>query len=189
MGDCGRRGREDGLGLEVIETPRRGQYSPVADTRQFRAISGRLPPWESLLAPELLRVPEELGRVDALLDDPAFCAPFTPYFHPVLGRSSTPIECYLRLMFLKFRYQLGYESLCALPGGAVVLHLRDVRAAPGRPAGPGGPCGWWYRSCQLMSARPGRLVLSAPAILIFALSRRIAQPAPGSAPSYTCRRS
>ena len=79
----------------------------------FRTISGRLSPWESLLPPELLRVPEELARVDALLDDPAFFAPFAPYFHPVLGRPSTPIECYLRLMFLKFRYRLGYESLCA----------------------------------------------------------------------------
>jgi transposase, IS5 family len=29
------------------------------------------------------------------------------------GRPSTPVECYLRLMFLKFRYRLGYESLCA----------------------------------------------------------------------------
>jgi len=29
------------------------------------------------------------------------------------GRPSTPIECYLRLMFGKFRYRLGYESLCA----------------------------------------------------------------------------
>ena len=38
--------------------------------------------------------------MDALLDDPAFFAPFAPYFHPVLGRPSTPIECYLRLMFL-----------------------------------------------------------------------------------------
>jgi transposase, IS5 family len=65
------------------------------------------------LPPELLRLPEELARVDALLDDPAFFAPFAPYFHPVLGRPSTPIECYLRLMFLKFRYRLGYESLCA----------------------------------------------------------------------------
>ena len=79
----------------------------------FRTISGRLSPWESLLPPELLRVPEELARVDALLDDPAFFAPFAPYFHPVLGRPSTPVECYLRLMFLKFRYRLGYESLCA----------------------------------------------------------------------------
>ena len=51
--------------------------------------------------------------MDALLDDPAFFAPFTPHFHPVMGRPSTPIECYLRLMFLKFRYRLGFESLCA----------------------------------------------------------------------------
>ena len=29
------------------------------------------------------------------------------------GRPSIPIETYLRLMFLKFRYRLGYESLCA----------------------------------------------------------------------------
>ena len=79
----------------------------------FRTISGPVPAWESLLPPELLRLPEELARVDALLDDPVFFAPFAPYFHPVLGRLSTPIECYLRLMFLKFRYRLGYESLCA----------------------------------------------------------------------------
>ena len=79
----------------------------------FRTIGDRPSPWEGLLPAELLRLPEELARVDALLDDPAFFAPFAPYFHPVLGRPSTPVECYLRLMFLKFRYRLGYESLCA----------------------------------------------------------------------------
>ena len=79
----------------------------------FRTIGDRPSPWEGLLPAELLRLPEELARVDALLDDPAFFAPFAPFFHPVLGRPSTPIECYLRLMFLKFRYRLGYESLCA----------------------------------------------------------------------------
>ena len=79
----------------------------------FRTISGPLSSWESLLPPELLRLPEELTRVDVLLDDTAFFAPFAPHFHPALGRPSTPIECYLRLMFLKFRYRLGYESLCA----------------------------------------------------------------------------
>jgi transposase, IS5 family len=42
-------------------------------------------------------LPEDLARVDALLDDPAFFAPFAPHFHPVLGRPSTPAECYLRL--------------------------------------------------------------------------------------------
>jgi hypothetical protein len=51
-----------------------------------------------------LRLPEDLARVDALLDDPAFFAPFARYFHPVLGRPSTPVEWYLRLMFLKFRH-------------------------------------------------------------------------------------
>ena len=79
----------------------------------FRTISGPVPAWESSLPPGLLRLPEELARVDALLDDPAFFAPFAPYFHPVPVRPSTPIDCYLRLMFGKFRYRLGYESLCA----------------------------------------------------------------------------
>ena len=38
----------------------------------FRTISGPVSPWEALLPAELLRLPEELARVDALLDDPAF---------------------------------------------------------------------------------------------------------------------
>jgi IS5 family transposase len=68
--------------------------------------------WEAMLPEEVLRLPEELARVDALLDDPVFFAPFTPFFDPRLGRPSTPMEVYLRLMFLKFRYRLGYETLC-----------------------------------------------------------------------------
>ena len=68
--------------------------------------------WKAVLPEEVLRLPEELARVDALLDDPVFFAPFTPFFDPRLGRPSTPMEVYLRLMFLKFRYRLGYETLC-----------------------------------------------------------------------------
>jgi IS5 family transposase len=79
----------------------------------FRTIGDPVSLWESRLPAEVLRLPGELARVDALLDDPAFFAPFAPFFHPVIGRPSTPVECYLRLMFLKFRYRLGYESLCA----------------------------------------------------------------------------
>jgi transposase, IS5 family len=79
----------------------------------FRTIGDGPSSWESLLPPEVLRLPEDLARVDALLDDPVFFAPFARYFHPVIGRPSTPVECYLRLMFLKFRHRLGYESLCA----------------------------------------------------------------------------
>jgi IS5 family transposase len=79
----------------------------------FRTIGDRPSLWETRLPAEVLRLPAELARVDALLDDPAFFAPFAPCFHPVMGRPSTPVEWYLRLMFLKFRYRLGYESLCA----------------------------------------------------------------------------
>ena len=68
--------------------------------------------WEAVLPEELLRLPEELARVDALLDDEAFFGPFEPFFDPRIGRPSTPMEVYLRLMFLKFRYRLGYETLC-----------------------------------------------------------------------------
>ncbi|MBG6134006.1 IS5 family transposase [Longispora fulva] len=61
---------------------------------------------------ELLRLPVELAQVDGLLDDARFVEPFRPYFDSSRGRPSTPIDTYLRLMFLKFRYGLGYESLC-----------------------------------------------------------------------------
>ena len=58
-------------------------------------------------------MPAELVAVDELLDDPRFFEPFRKHFDPVWGRPSIPIETYLRLMFLKYRYRLGYETLCA----------------------------------------------------------------------------
>jgi len=94
---------EDGLNALVAE----GIEAIV-----FRTVGDQCSLWESLLPEEVRRLPEELARVDALLDDPAFFAPFVPFFDPRRGRPSTPMETYLRLMFLKFRYRLGYESLC-----------------------------------------------------------------------------
>lgn len=78
----------------------------------FRTRAEQVSAWEAALPPEVVRLPEELARVDALLDDPVFFAPFAPFFDPRIGRPSTPMETYLRMMFLKFRYRLGYESLC-----------------------------------------------------------------------------
>jgi transposase, IS5 family len=69
--------------------------------------------WESVLPEICLRLPAELERVDTWLDDERFFAPFVPFFDPRIGRPSVPMETYLRLMFLKHRYRLGYESLCA----------------------------------------------------------------------------
>ena len=79
----------------------------------FRTVSDQVSLWEeAVLPPALLKLPDELARVDALLDDPVFFTPFVPFFDLRMGRPSTPMETYLRLMFLKFRYRLGYESLC-----------------------------------------------------------------------------
>src|SRR3989440_6373658 len=69
--------------------------------------------WESVLPEICLRLPAELERVDVWLDDERFFAPFVPFFDPRIGRPSVPMETYLRLMFLKRRHRLGYESLCA----------------------------------------------------------------------------
>jgi IS5 family transposase len=68
--------------------------------------------WDAILPSELLVLPTELARVDALLDDSVFFAPFVAHFDARIGRPSIPMETYLRLMFLKFRYRLGYELLC-----------------------------------------------------------------------------
>jgi IS5 family transposase len=94
---------EDGLNALVAE----GIEAIV-----FRTVGDQCSLWESLLPEELRRLSEELAQVDALLDDPAFFAPFVPFFDLRRGRPSTPMEVYLRLMFLKFRYRLGYELLC-----------------------------------------------------------------------------
>jgi transposase, IS5 family len=78
----------------------------------FRTVNEQATLWDAILPAELLVLSTELSRVDALLDDPVFFAPFAGYFDARVGRPSIPMETYLRLMFLKFRYRLGYESLC-----------------------------------------------------------------------------
>lgn len=79
----------------------------------LRTICDRPTLWEALLPPEALVMPAELVAIDELLDDERFFEPFREFFDPVWGRPSIPIETYLRLMFLKYRYRLGYETLCA----------------------------------------------------------------------------
>ena len=40
----------------------------------FRTVSDQVSLWEAVLPPELLKLPDELARVDVLLDDPVFFA-------------------------------------------------------------------------------------------------------------------
>ncbi len=68
--------------------------------------------WEAVLPAELRELPAELGKVDAVLDNERFLAPFRTRLTATIGRPTIPIETYLRLMYLKHRYGLGYETLC-----------------------------------------------------------------------------
>jgi transposase, IS5 family len=85
----------------------------------LRTVNDQLSLWDVILPSELLVLPDELARVDALLDDPVFFAPFVPYFDARIGRPSIPMETYLRMMFLKFRYRLGFEALCREVGDSI----------------------------------------------------------------------
>jgi transposase, IS5 family len=78
----------------------------------LRTLNAQPTLWDALLPEMCLRLPAELEAVDRLLDDAAFFEPFRAHFHATLGRPSIPIETYLRLMFLKYRYRLGFEPLC-----------------------------------------------------------------------------
>jgi transposase, IS5 family len=88
--------------------------------------------WELLLPEEAKRLPAELQVVDAYLDDERFIAPWRALFSTRLGRPSVPIDTLLRLLYLKHRYQLGYESLC-----------REVADSIG-----------WRRFCRIALDRP-----------------------------------
>jgi IS5 family transposase len=96
------------LSEKMVSTP----WREGIETIVLRTVNDQPTLWDSILPPELLVLPVELGRVDALLDDPVFFGPFAAHFDARIGRPSIPVETYLRLMFLKFRYRLGYESLC-----------------------------------------------------------------------------
>ncbi len=75
---------------------------------------------ESLLPPELQGLPQELSAMDEILRDETFLAPFEAalkkkvdeeVFSWFVGRPSTFMSSYVRLMILKFRRRLSYEDL------------------------------------------------------------------------------
>src|SRR5882724_12987607 len=77
----------------------------------LRLRDGQATLWEQLLPEEIQLLAPELAAVDRLLDDPRFLVPFVERFSCPIGRPTIPIESYLRLMYLKHRYSLGYETL------------------------------------------------------------------------------
>jgi len=64
--------------------------------------------YEAILPKEMFELDDELKKVDQLLDDDSFFEPFTKRFSTRTGRN---IESYLRLKYLKHRFNMGYETL------------------------------------------------------------------------------
>ena len=95
--------------------------------------------FELLLPPGMRVLSGELAEVDRLLDDKRFFGPFRPFFDPTEGRPSIPIETYLRLMFLKYRYGLGYWGGTHRSAGNG-CHATLRRASSSRMRGS-----WWSR--------------------------------------------
>jgi transposase, IS5 family len=69
--------------------------------------------WDVILPEGARGLPPGLAEVDGLLDDQRFFEPFVPFFSARMGRPSIPMETFLRMMFLKYRYRLGFETLCS----------------------------------------------------------------------------
>src|SRR6266542_87689 len=95
---------------------------PLSLLWEFPLLRTTTPPlatWDALLPDQATRLPDELAKIDAYLDDESFIAAWRAHFHARLGRPSVPIPTLLRLLYLKHRYGLGYESLCREVGDSI----------------------------------------------------------------------
>lgn len=66
--------------------------------------------FDGWISPDLLALSEELAFADKALSDPRVLEPFLKKAK-LKGRPSTAVATYLRMMYLKERYQMGYEVL------------------------------------------------------------------------------
>jgi IS5 family transposase len=74
--------------------------------------------WDAVLPAEMLALPPDLARLDALCDDAELLAPFRALWRERWpeavghGRPTVAMETFVRLMLVKHRYGWGYETLC-----------------------------------------------------------------------------
>ncbi len=66
---------------------------------------------DRFLDPSFFEPDDELKKVDQLLSNRGFLQPFEAVFDETMGRPGTPVDVYLRMMYLKFRWGLSYEEV------------------------------------------------------------------------------
>ena len=69
-----------------------------------RAISQQMSFGDGFIDRSLYESDNELKKVDELLSSPALVKPFEEVFDKSMGRPSTAVGIYLRMMYLKFRW-------------------------------------------------------------------------------------
>ncbi len=75
--------------------------------------------WDAIIPESVWSLPKELAKVDALLDDERFMQPFVEKHKTQRGRPTKAIETFLRFMYLKRRYNFGYETLVQEVGDSI----------------------------------------------------------------------
>lgn len=73
--------------------------------------------WDEALPEEVRQLGPEPAKVDEWLRSEELFEPFRKRFACKIGRPTVPISTFVRLMYLKDRYGLGYETL--------VIEVRD----------------------------------------------------------------
>src|SRR6187397_977125 len=99
----------------------------------LRTVADQPTLWEAILPDELRRLPVELARVDALLDDPVFFAPFVPFFDPGDG-SAVDADGNLSTVDV-FEVSLPSGVRVVVPGGVGLDHLAAFLPDRDRPTG------------------------------------------------------
>jgi IS5 family transposase len=64
-----------------------------------------------LIPEELTVLDDELSIIDEYLNDDKIVQPFVEHYHKKHGRPSTPLQVYLRIMYIKCMYSFSYEIL------------------------------------------------------------------------------
>src|SRR5713101_6694461 len=77
--------------------------------------------WEAVLPAELRELPPELGKVDAILDDDRFLAPFRLRLTARVGRPTIPVETYFAADVSQASLRVGLRD--AVQGGCRLVHL------------------------------------------------------------------